>query len=102
MSSTIRTMPVSSCDPEKIGAECAAIFRKLTAIGHTAEGHALSDHDLLTRPFESFEVDSLSVMEYIMAIEDRFDVVLDEVAVQQCQTIAQLAELVRKHGRDRI
>jgi acyl carrier protein len=39
-------------------------------------------------------------MQYIMAIEDRFDVVLDEVAVQQCQTIAELAELVRRPGRD--
>jgi acyl carrier protein len=77
-----------------------AIFRELTVLGDEAEGQPLSDHDLLTRPFESFKIDSLSVMQYIMAIEDRFDVVLDEVAVQQCQTIAELAELVRRPGRD--
>lgn len=100
MSSTIQTMPASSYDPERIRAECAAIFRELPVLGDEAEGNPLSDHDLLIRPFESFELDSLSVMQYIMAIEDRFDVALDEVAVKQCQTIAELAELVRRHCRD--
>ena len=100
MSSTIQTTSASICDPEKIGAECAAIFRKLTALGDSKHGHSLSDQDLLTQPFETLEIDSLSIMEYVMAIEDRFEVVLDEVAVQQCQTIGELAALVRRHVRD--
>ncbi len=73
---------------------CVEIFRETTGLDVSAEGARLSDADILARPIESFAIDSLETMEFIMGIEDRFDIMLNEEAVNRCSNIAELVELV--------
>lgn len=73
---------------------CVEIFRETTGLDVSQEGAALSDADILTRSIESFAIDSLETMEFIMGVEDRFNILLNEEAVNRCSNIAELVELV--------
>jgi acyl carrier protein len=44
-------------------------------------------------------VDSLTTMEFVMAVEERFAVELDEKAVNRCRSVGELATLVAKVRR---
>jgi acyl carrier protein len=74
--------------------DCIAIFRDITGLNHTRSGSSVSDEQILNDPIDSFDVDSLTTMEYIMMLEDRFNLELDEQAVNRCSNIAELAALV--------
>lgn len=90
----IPTTPGADLDPAEIARSCAALFKEITGIANTKAGQDLSDETLLSAPLSSFDIDSLSTMEFIMAVEDRFRVELDENAVNQCKTLRQLTDLV--------
>lgn len=73
---------------------CVEIFREVTGLDVSAAGAALSDEEILVRPIDSFDIDSLETMEFVMGVEDRFNIMLNEEAVNRCSNIAELVELV--------
>ena len=66
---------------------CVEIFRKSTGLDNRKRGKAMSDDDILSAPIDSFDIDSLETMEFIMAVEERFDIELNEEAVNRCSTL---------------
>ena len=87
---------MSNSTTDAVAKDCAAIFRDLSGLSHAPAVSRMSDGELLAQPMESFEIDSLTVMEFVMAVEDRFGVELNELAVTRCRTIGDLAGLVRQ------
>lgn len=73
---------------------CIEVFRDITGLNDSRRGGVISDARILSDPIDSFEIDSLETMEFVMGVEERFDVQLDEQAVNRCSTIAELAALV--------
>jgi acyl carrier protein len=73
---------------------CVEIFRKATGLDMSERGASTSDEDILNSPISAFEIDSLETMEFIMAVEDRFNIELNEEAVNGCRNIAELVQLV--------
>ena len=72
---------------------CITIFRETTGLDNTPRGAAMSDDEILSAPIDSFDIDSLETMEFIMAVEDRFNVELNEEAVNRCRNLRELAAL---------
>lgn len=73
---------------------CVEIFREMTGMDHSARDRAMSHEAIMSAPLDSFDIDSLETMEFVMAVEDRFDVLLNEEAVNNCKTLADFARLV--------
>jgi acyl carrier protein len=73
---------------------CVRIFRNTTGLDDTRRGSTMSDAEVLSAPIDSFGIDSLETMEFIMAVEDRFNIELDEEAVNRCRNVGELVELV--------
>ena len=73
---------------------CIEVFREITGLNDSRRGSVISDAQILSDPINSFEIDSLETMEFIMGVEERFDVQLDEEAVNRCSNVAELAALV--------
>ncbi len=59
----------------------------------------MSDEDILSAPIDSFGIDSLETMEFIMAVEDRFNIELNEEAVNRCRNLHDLAALAKTARR---
>jgi len=74
--------------------ECVRIFREVTGLDDTPRGAAMTGKDILAAPIDSFDMDSLDTMEFVMAVEDRFEVELDEAAVNRCATLTDFIALV--------
>ena len=72
--------------------ECVRIFRRTTGLDNTSR-ISMSDEDVLSAPIDSFDIDSLETMEFIMAVEERFDIELNEEAVNRCENLRELAAL---------
>ena len=72
--------------------ECVRIFRRTTGLDNTSR-ISMSDEDVLSAPINSFDIDSLETMEFIMAVEERFDIELNEEAVNRCENLRELAAL---------
>ncbi len=87
---------MSNLESDEIALACAAAFRELNGLANTPGARSLSDAALISRPMQELDVDSLSIMEFVMTVEDRFGVELDELAVNHCQTIGDLAALIRQ------
>ncbi len=73
---------------------CIEIFRDMMGLDTAGEAPPPSDDEMLVRPIESFDIDSLDTMEFVMAIEDRFDLLLNEAAVNECRTLDDFVTLV--------
>jgi acyl carrier protein len=84
---------------DDVASACVRIFKEITGLKNTREGAAREDSDILSAPFESFDIDSLETMEFVMAVEDHFGILLNEEAVNGCNNIAHLAELVAMERR---
>ena len=84
---------------DDVASACVRIFKEITGLKNTREGAVREDSDILSAPFDSFDIDSLETMEFVMAVEDHFSVLLNEEAVNGCNNIAQLAELVAMERR---
>lgn len=93
MSSAIPSTPSSGFTTEEIAQACAEIFVNVAAV--KASGHAPAAAEILSTPIEAFGIDSLTAMEFVMAVEERFSVELDEKAlIDRGKTIGELAVLV--------
>jgi len=98
MSSATQSAPSSDFTNEEIAQACAEIFLNVAAI--RTSGRGLSAADIVSTPIETFGIDSLTTMEFVMAVEERFAVELDEKAlIERGKTIADIAELVAKARR---
>ncbi|MEW9836746.1 acyl carrier protein [Mesorhizobium marinum] len=73
--------------------ECVRLFRRTTGLDNTPRV-SMTAEDMLAAPIDTFEIDSLDTMEFIMAVEDRFSIELNEEAVNRCRTLGELAALV--------
>lgn len=73
---------------------CIEVFRDITGLNDSRRGTTISDAQILSDPITSFEIDSLETMEFIMGVEERFDVELDEQAVNRCSNVGELVALV--------
>lgn len=81
--------------PDAVDIACVELFRDAVGLRNTPRGHAMDDAALLKASFSDFEMDSLAVMEFVMFVEERFDVELDEQAVNRCRSLAEFSALVR-------
>lgn len=72
---------------------CLEIFRSSTGLDVSKRGAEMSDEHILSAPIDSFNIDSLETMEFIMAVEERFDIELNEEAVNRCRNVGELAAL---------
>jgi len=79
--------------------ECVRIFREMTGLDDSPQGLAMSAEEILAAPIGRFELDSLDTMEFVMAVEDRFSLELDEAAVNRCFTLTDFSALVSQSIR---
>jgi acyl carrier protein len=79
-------------DPIEQG--CARIFRDAVGIAHTVPVTTWDDARLLSESLDAMDVDSLTLLEFVMKVESAYDVELDEADVNSCRTIGELAALV--------
>jgi acyl carrier protein len=92
-SSIIPALPSNSM-ADSIEEGCARIFREVISLSHPIHVTAWKDARLLAEPLEAIDVDSLSLLDFVMQVEDAYGVELDEAAVSNCRTIRELAALV--------
>jgi acyl carrier protein len=78
--------------PESIEQGCARIFRGVISLEHPM--HAWDDERLLAEPLDAIDIDSLTLLDFVMQIEDAFGVELNEVAVNNCRTVGELVAIV--------
>lgn len=52
--------------------------------------------------FDDLAVDSLELLELVVAIEDAFDIQLDEAQLAACATLAEAAELIMEKYREQV
>jgi acyl carrier protein len=52
------------------------------------------DARLLAEPLEAIDVDSLTLLDFVMQVEDAYGVEFDEAAVNRCRTIGEIAAIV--------
>ncbi len=79
---------------EAPAAGCVRIFRHVAGLDDSGEFHRWSDERLLKEPLQVFEVDSLTLLEFVMAVEEAYEVELDEDDVNRCQNVGDLVRLV--------
>jgi acyl carrier protein len=82
-------------------AGCTKIFRDIAGLNETSQYYDWSDERLLREPLETFNLDSLTLLEYVMSVEEAYNVELDEDDVNRCQAVGDLAKLVAaaRNGR---
>jgi acyl carrier protein len=73
---------------------CARIFRDVVGIAHSVSVTSWGDSRLLAEPLEAIDVDSLTLLDFVMRVESAYDVELDEAEVNSCRTLGELAALV--------
>jgi acyl carrier protein len=87
---------------ESPAAGCARIFRDVVGVYESSRFYHWSDERLLREPLEAFNLDSLTLLEYVMAVEEAYSVELDEDDVNRCRAVGDLVKLVAaaRNGRD--
>ena len=83
-------------DKESAVAACTRIFRDIADLTNSKTHFAWSDERLLQEPLEALEVDSLTLLEYVMAVEEAFNIELDEDEVNACENVKDLVQLVER------
>ena len=83
-------------------AGCARIFREIVALYETSKYDNWTDERLLREPLEVFNLDSLTLLEYVMTVEEAYGIELNEDDVNRCEAIGDLVKLVAaaRNGRD--
>jgi acyl carrier protein len=80
--------------PDPIEQGCARILREVLSTTRPNSVADWNDERLLAEPLEAIDIDSLSLLDFAMQIEDAYSIELDEAAVRRCRTIREVAELV--------
>jgi len=79
---------------EALRAGCAEIFKEITGLENSSTHFSWTDEKLLGEPLEALGVDSLTLLEFVMAVENTYDVELDEEDVNRCKNVGDLVALV--------
>jgi acyl carrier protein len=79
---------------EAVKSGCAKIFREVTGLTNSSTHYDWSDERLLTEPMDALGVDSLSLLEFVMTIENTYDVELREEDVNRCRSVGDLVALI--------
>ena len=79
---------------ETVERGCVDIFRTIVGLQDPNLMSAWTDDRLLGDPLEAMNIDSLTRLEFIMRVENAYDVELDEAAVNACGTLREFAALV--------
>ena len=79
---------------KEIERHCVEIFRDVVGVAHTVQISGWDDMKLLNASLESMEIDSLTLLDFVMKVESAYDIELDEAAVNSCRTIEDLSKLV--------
>ena len=85
--------------PDSIEQTCTRIFRELVGLAHSVPLQNWDDARLLAESIEAIDVDSLTLLDFVMQIEDAYDIELDEAAVNSCRTIGEVTALVAAERR---
>jgi acyl carrier protein len=87
--------------PDPIEEGCARIFRGVISTTHPINVEVWDDARLLAEPLEVIDVDSLTLLDFVMQVEDAYGIELDETAVNRCHTLGELAATVAtaKNGK---
>jgi acyl carrier protein len=94
MRDAVDSLAKQTANKESPAAGCARIFRDIADLTNSKKHFAWSEERLLQEPLEALEVDSLTLLEYVMAVEEAFNVELDENEVNACGNVADLVQLV--------
>jgi acyl carrier protein len=86
--------PIQKIEVESIPATCVRIFRQVADIKNTEMYFNWSDERLMQEPLDALDVDSLTLLEYVMAVEEAFNIELDEDEVNTCENVGDLVRLV--------
>lgn len=73
---------------------CLRLFRQAVGTVHSVPVYSWDDKRLLATSLEDVDVDSLTLLDFVMQIENVYDIQLDEAAVNACGTIGEVAALV--------
>jgi len=79
---------------EALRAGCAEIFKEITGLENSSTHFGWTDEKLLGEPLEALGVDSLTLLEFVMAVENTYDLELDEEDVNRCKNVGDLVALV--------
>jgi acyl carrier protein len=79
---------------DALRSSCAAIFREVSGLQDSETHFGWSDEKLLNESLEALEVDSLTLLEFVMRVENDYDVELNEDEVNRCKNVADLVALV--------
>ena len=79
---------------DALSAGCAEIFREISGLENSSTHFSWTDEKLLGEPLEALGVDSLILLEFVMAVENAYGVELDEEDVNRCKNVADLVALV--------
>ncbi|SOC21190.1 acyl carrier protein [Rhodobacter sp. JA431] len=80
--------------------EIAAQIASMVAKRLDASKDTANNGDLINASIDFLDLDSLDHLEVIMEVEDAYEVELDEERVMACDTIAEIAALVREATSD--
>lgn len=70
------------------------MFREVSGLSNSSTHFNWSDERLLAEPWEALGIDSLTILEFVMGVEDAYDVQLDEEDVNLCKNVGDLVDLV--------
>jgi acyl carrier protein len=79
---------------DALRAGCAEIFREVSGLENSSVHFGWSDERLLNEPLEKLGVDSLTLLEFVMEVENAYSVSLDEEDVNRCRNVGDLVALV--------
>jgi acyl carrier protein len=72
----------------------AEIFNEIAGLENSSTHFSWTDEKLLGEPLEALGVDSLILLEFVMAVENAYVVELDEEDVNRCKNVGDLVALV--------
>jgi acyl carrier protein len=100
MPDALETRRAQALKAESIAAGCARIFRDVACLDNSSEHYGWSDYQVLQEPLEELEIDSLTLLEFVMAVEEAYAVELDEDDVNLCKNVNDLVQLVTAARND--
>jgi acyl carrier protein len=74
--------------------EASARASKGDRLDNSSEHFVWSDERLLNEPMETFDLESLTLLAFVLEIESAFGVELDEEDVNRCKRIGDLVALI--------
>ena len=94
MPDAVEAVTVQAGQEESPAAICVRVFREIAGLNDSQMHYDWSNERLLREPLEALDVDSLTLLEFVMAVEEAFAIELDEDDVNRCENVGDLVQLV--------